>query len=110
MMPDWKIRRWVQNNKDLKAQPGPFNRIEFFVEMNGEKHHFMYLTKFGSYSLEYQLKPFIFGNRVSLNNGMPNSCPIKRDDALNNERLLNRAFNAFMKELKKQYEKVKNFK
>ena len=107
MMTSWKIRKWLQSKPEVKAEPGPFSRVEFFVEMNGEKYHFMHLTKMGCYNMAYQLKPFIWGNQVELTTGMPNSCPIKRDDVLRNERLLNQFFNAFMKELKMQFDKVK---
>lgn len=107
MMTSWRIRKWLQSKEEIKAQPGPFGRVEFFVEMHGEKYHFMHLTKMGCYFMAYQLKPFLFGNQVELTNGMPNSCPIKRDDVLRNERLLNQFFNAFIKELNMKFDKVK---
>lgn len=106
-MPPLKIKKWLQSKAEVKAEPGPFSRVEFFVEMNGEKFHFMHLTKMGQFFIAYQLKPFIWGNQVELTNGMPNSCPIKRDDVLRNERLLNQFFNAFIKELKMKFDKVK---
>lgn len=107
MMISWRIRKWLQSKEEIKAEPGPFNRIEFFVEMHGKKFYFMHVTKMGCYLMEYQLKPFIWANTVELTNGMPNSCPIKRDDVLRNERLLNQCYNAFIKELKNKFDKVK---
>lgn len=108
MMTSWKIRNWLQSKEEIKAEPGPFKRVEFFVEMHGKKYYVMHLSVTGTYYMEYQLKPYVWANTVILSNGMPNSCPIKRDDVLRNERLLNQFYNAFIKELNMKFDKVKD--
>jgi hypothetical protein len=108
MMTSWKIRKWLQSKEEIKAEAGPFKRVEFFVEMHSKKYYFMHLSLTGTYYMEYQLKPYVWANSVILSNGMPNSCPIKRDDVLRNERLLNQFYNAFIKELNMKFDKVKD--
>lgn len=110
MMTSWKIRKWLQSKEEIKAERGPCKRVEFFVEMHGKKYYIMHLSESGTYYMENQLKPYVWVDTVTLSNGMPNSCPIKQDDVLRNERLLNQFYNAFIKELNMKFDKIKNKK
>lgn len=101
------IELWTKKQPDLFKEPRCCGGTNYFVRVNGMKYFFMWKNDKDEFQLEFYLKPYVWGDTVSLALGLPNSFNGRRDIVFNKEKLLNDCYNKFLKELKKCFDRLK---
>lgn len=106
MMLNSDIELWSKKQRDLLKEARCCGGTSYFVRVNGMKYYFMWKNDKGEFQLEFYLKPYVWGDTVSVRLGMPNSYRGRHDDVFRYERLLSDCYKKFLNEIKKCFERV----
>ena len=100
------IELWIKKQPDLHKEPRCGGGTSYFVIVNGMKYFFMSKNNEGEFQLEFHLKPYVWGDTVTVDLGLPNSFNCRRDIVLSKEKYLNDCYTKFLKELKRCFDRV----
>jgi len=95
-----KMLDWAKSQPLIKKRMGLYATWDFYLKIrNLNVLIFTVDVAKRTYWLSYHLKPFYLKGQYGITVGMPNNCPIKRDDACRNWRLLNKMFTCLVDQI-----------